>query len=152
MTCECGKETPFKACCGRFLSGAEKPQTCEQLVRSRFVAFGLGNFAYIDATQVETLPKEVHEGRVPEWESLEIVSTTEGGLDDEIGEVVFEAVYKTHERRLHKENSRFVRVDGEWRYKDGDIEDLQAPSREKIGRNQPCPCGSGRKYKRCCGL
>jgi tetratricopeptide (TPR) repeat protein len=21
----------------------------------------------------------------------------------------------------------------------------------KIGRNQPCPCGSGRKYKRCCG-
>ena len=20
----------------------------------------------------------------------------------------------------------------------------------KVGRNQPCPCGSGRKYKRCC--
>ncbi|HKL25871.1 MAG TPA: SEC-C metal-binding domain-containing protein [Desulfuromonadales bacterium] len=23
---------------------------------------------------------------------------------------------------------------------------------EKIGRNDPCPCGSGRKYKKCCGL
>jgi hypothetical protein len=23
--------------------------------------------------------------------------------------------------------------------------------REKVGRNEPCPCGSGRKYKRCCG-
>src|ERR1017187_2080853 len=23
--------------------------------------------------------------------------------------------------------------------------------REKIGRNQPCPCGSGKKYKKCCG-
>jgi uncharacterized protein YecA (UPF0149 family) len=22
---------------------------------------------------------------------------------------------------------------------------------EKVGRNQPCPCGSGKKYKRCCG-
>jgi len=22
----------------------------------------------------------------------------------------------------------------------------------KVGRNEPCPCGSGRKYKRCCGL
>jgi preprotein translocase subunit SecA len=22
---------------------------------------------------------------------------------------------------------------------------------DKIGRNDPCPCGSGRKYKRCCG-
>ncbi|HEV2365718.1 MAG TPA: UPF0149 family protein [Caulobacteraceae bacterium] len=25
------------------------------------------------------------------------------------------------------------------------------PSRPRIGRNDPCPCGSGRKYKRCCG-
>jgi preprotein translocase subunit SecA len=24
-------------------------------------------------------------------------------------------------------------------------------SKEKVGRNQPCPCGSGRKYKKCCG-
>jgi uncharacterized protein len=26
-----------------------------------------------------------------------------------------------------------------------------APQRRKIGRNEPCPCGSGRKYKKCCG-
>lgn len=24
--------------------------------------------------------------------------------------------------------------------------------RSKVGRNQPCPCGSGKKYKRCCGV
>lgn len=23
---------------------------------------------------------------------------------------------------------------------------------KKIGRNEPCPCGSGKKYKKCCGL
>jgi len=23
---------------------------------------------------------------------------------------------------------------------------------EKIGRNDPCPCGSGKKYKKCCGM
>lgn len=28
---------------------------------------------------------------------------------------------------------------------------LVRPSR-KVGRNEPCPCGSGKKYKRCCGL
>jgi uncharacterized protein YecA (UPF0149 family) len=22
----------------------------------------------------------------------------------------------------------------------------------KIGRNDPCPCGSGKKYKKCCGV
>jgi hypothetical protein len=26
------------------------------------------------------------------------------------------------------------------------------PERRKIGRNEPCPCGSGKKYKKCCGL
>ena len=26
-----------------------------------------------------------------------------------------------------------------------------APTGNKIGRNAPCPCGSGKKYKRCCG-
>jgi uncharacterized protein YecA (UPF0149 family) len=25
------------------------------------------------------------------------------------------------------------------------------PERPKVGRNDPCPCGSGRKYKKCCG-
>jgi uncharacterized protein len=26
------------------------------------------------------------------------------------------------------------------------------PSFGKVGRNDPCPCGSGKKYKKCCGL
>ena len=29
--------------------------------------------------------------------------------------------------------------------------DVQEPTRTKVGRNDPCPCGSGKKYKRCCG-
>lgn len=27
-----------------------------------------------------------------------------------------------------------------------------APSSNTIGRNKPCPCGSGKKYKKCCGV
>ena len=27
----------------------------------------------------------------------------------------------------------------------------QPEKQKKIGRNDPCPCGSGKKYKRCCG-
>jgi len=23
---------------------------------------------------------------------------------------------------------------------------------KKVGRNEPCPCGSGKKYKKCCGI
>jgi uncharacterized protein YecA (UPF0149 family) len=33
------------------------------------------------------------------------------------------------------------------------VEQTQQPIRvEKIGRNDPCPCGSGKKYKKCCGV
>lgn len=50
------------------------------------------------------------------------------------------------------------KLESEWRF-DQDMEDLvvdwersgaDASSRRKVGRNQPCPCGSGKKYKRCC--
>ena len=35
---------------------------------------------------------------------------------------------------------------------DGFTRALDPPHRSnKIGRNEPCPCGSGKKYKRCCG-
>ena len=36
---------------------------------------------------------------------------------------------------------------------DGDGGNKQVPVRRetKVGRNDPCPCGSGKKYKRCCG-
>jgi preprotein translocase subunit SecA len=34
---------------------------------------------------------------------------------------------------------------------DGGAEVKQVVKGEKIGRNDPCPCGSGKKYKKCCG-
>jgi uncharacterized protein len=30
--------------------------------------------------------------------------------------------------------------------------EMPTPSFGKVGRNDPCPCGSGKKYKKCCGL
>ena len=34
---------------------------------------------------------------------------------------------------------------------DSDIDGTYTRSQRKIGRNEPCPCGSGKKYKNCCG-
>ena len=66
----------------------------------------------------------------------------------------FTATYK--ERGLvkpHHEISRFSRVDGQWYYVDGELVKPATEQRQrpKVGRNEPCPCGSGRKYKKCCG-
>lgn len=36
---------------------------------------------------------------------------------------------------------------------DLDVDEAPEPRRaEKVGRNEPCPCGSGKKFKKCCGL
>ena len=48
---------------------------------------------------------------------------------------------------LHKESS------SEIEYRDIESEPVASPLRResRTGRNEPCPCGSGKKYKRCCG-
>ena len=54
-----------------------------------------------------------------------------------------------YEARLHEVKKEYVDEDVE----DGE-ETKQMPIRRdapKIGRNDPCPCGSGKKYKKCCG-
>ena len=33
----------------------------------------------------------------------------------------------------------------------GEVKAQPVVKPEKIGRNEPCPCGSGKKYKKCCG-
>jgi SEC-C motif-containing protein len=123
-------------------------------MRSRFVAFGLGNFDYIEKTQLDPLPAEVKERQAPEWERLEIVACENGEESDETGTVEFVAHYRMGERRAHHELSRFVKVNDEWRYQDGEITDQPLPEnmRGKVGRNERCPCGSGKKFKRCCGV
>ena len=154
MSCECGQAKPFEECCGRFLQGGAKPETAEELMRSRFVAFGMGDFDYIERTQTEPLPAEVRERKLPEWESLRVVSSKDGGAGDNTGMVEFVAHYHHHGCHDHHEKARFSRVDGEWRYVTGDMIEHGTVKRAhaKVGRNDACPCGSGKKFKRCCGL
>ncbi len=154
MTCECGLEKPFDECCGRFLNGGAKAGTAEELMRSRFVAFGMGDFDYIERTQVDPLPPEVRDRKLPEWETLKVVTTSKGSEDDSTGVVEFVAHYHHHGCHNHHEKARFSKVDGEWKYVNGDITEHGTVKRShpKVGRNDVCPCGSGKKYKRCCGL
>lgn len=85
------------------------------------------------------------------WTGLEILHTEAGELGDENGTVEFLAHYRTPAitSSLH-EKSSFVREDGQWFYEEDETLTSQPLRSEKVGRNQPCPCGSGKKYKKCC--
>ena len=153
--CFCGSGMPFEGCCGRYLSGEESAPTAQALMRSRYTAYVRGDMAYLERTwDPATRPPALGSSAdSPEWLGLEIVSTHGGAPDDGEGTVEFVARYRDHgvEGRLH-EVSRFRSENGAWLYVDGRVSDAaNARATPKVGRNDPCPCGSGRKFKKCCG-
>ena len=128
-------------------------------MRSRYSAHALGRIDYILDTQDPATRGRVDRAAVERWArestwlGLEIVGRERGGVDDDEGVVEFRARYRAGGAVIvHHERSRFVRRGGRWRYLDGDAV-APRPARRALdaGRNDRCPCGSGRKYKRCCG-
>lgn len=143
--CPCGSGLELAACCGLLhLSG--KATTAEVLMRSRYVAYVLGNTDYLRATwHPDTCPQSFS-AEATRWLGLSIRKCERGQAGDSEGTVEFEATFRDGDRvKVLHETSRFVYRDGCWLYADG------KPKLRDFGRNEPCPCGSGRKFKRCCG-
>ncbi len=157
--CPCGSGKEFKDCCRIYLSGKADAPTAEALMRSRYTAYVRHNIDYIEKTHsieerdhlsVEETRKWSEES---EWLGLEIHGTSKGTADDTTGTVEFTAKYKQsgmlHE---HREKSTFEKTDDKWYFKEGKVYNSTIVNAgPKVGRNDPCPCGSGKKYKHCCG-
>ena len=90
--------------------------------------------------------------RESQWLGLEIISTIKGGEDDKDGIVEFKATYIENGKTIvHHERSYFVKKNGVWFYQKWLPITSTRINENKVGRNDPCPCGSGKKYKKCCG-
>lgn len=118
-------------------------------MRSRYSAYVEGDETYLrESWHPSTCPESLALAPEMVWLGLRIIDAPQAAGDD--GVVEFAASFRFGSRvdRLH-ERSRFVREQGRWFYLDGVLHGGAKPA--KIGRNEPCPCGSGRKYKQCCG-
>ncbi len=121
-------------------------------MRSRYTAYCLGQVDYLMATHHPTRrtsdsrPLADTINRVT-WLGLTVVAAHQGQPADKTGEVEFVAVYREGDRtaQLH-ERSQFRQQRGRWFYLEGD---LLPPVQPK--RNEPCWCGSGKKFKHCHG-
>lgn len=114
-------------------------------MRSRYAAFVLKLPGYLLETwHPSSRPQALNLDQGPDWASLQILDST--GADD-VGTVHFRAVYR-HDRGwgFLEENSRFRQEGGRWYYLSGTTSEGEL----KPGRNETCPCGSGKKYKACC--
>ncbi|SLO85870.1 SEC-C motif domain-containing protein [Klebsiella variicola] len=118
-------------------------------MRSRYSAFVMKDADYLIKTwhpscQAQTFRSELEKGfSQTEWLGLTLFASDEGRVPNE-GFVSFVARFNDNNRPgAIIERSRFLKENGQWYYIDG--------TRPLIGRNDPCPCGSGKKFKKCCG-
>ena len=158
--CACGAGRDYDQCCGPYLNRDAWPETAEALMRARYTAYTRVDVAFIEES---THPKARRDfdragtaqwAQRSDWVGLEIREVEDGGTDAETGSVEFVACYRRKgEPVAHHEVAEFARHDGRWHFVDGRSPAIEQVIRSapKVGRNAPCPCGSGKKYKRCCG-
>jgi SEC-C motif-containing protein len=159
--CPCGAGRPFTACCEPYISGKAKAPTAEALMRARYSSFVKGKIDFVEKSHDPETRKEGFDRAGAEkwakdstWKGLEIVATKDGGEKDETGIVSFVARFSQDGKDFqHGEISAFRRIGGDWFFVDGQAP--SAPTYEKtgpdVGRNDPCHCGSKKKFKKCHG-
>lgn len=130
-------------------------------MRARYTAHATEAFDFLETSVHSSRREPIDRDKMRQWadavtwEGMDVHEVTGGGENDDEGTVSFTAKYSVNgiEQEL-REDASFLREDGEWRYLDGDVHGHTPYRRDapKIGRNDPCPCGSGKKYKKCCGV
>lgn len=155
--CPCGSTLAYEKCCEPLIKGTSQATTAEILMRSRYSAYVNAEIDYLYATTHPEHRKGYdHEGtrkwaESSQWLGLEIVSSR-GGEGDSLGEVEFIARFSDEGvETAHHELGKFKKLDGNWYFTEGKMVTSKPLISNKIGRNDPCPCGSGSKYKKCCG-
>lgn len=160
MNCPCGSAADYAACCEPIIKGERPAATAEQLMRARYTAYAQVEIDFLQETlhpdaRGDSDPKGARDwAENSVWHGLSVLGAEAGGPDDDRGTVEFVASYTYNgEDKQYHEVAEFERVDGRWYFRAGQPPVRKPIVREepKVGRNDACPCGSGRKYKRCCG-
>jgi len=144
MSCICGNKKNFNECCGSIINGDKKAKSPEDLMRSRYSAYVRGDGRYLVLSTIEQNRYEDDAELIEEfsssneWLKLDVISSKNNTVE-------FKAYYKEGENiKVLHEKSNFILKDETWYYTDGVL------FNSKVERNEPCPCGSGKKFKRCC--
>lgn len=175
MPCYCGRPEHYQHCCAPFHQGLQQANTPEQLMRSRFSAYVLRLVPYIARTyhpskQSDFATAEIRAfAEAATFLALQVIATAgaEGlqhlpsdcaavpdpaaadaaAMATQLGYVHFHVRFLLGDKlHLLEEGSRFLQVQQIWSYLDGV---LVPHAVVKIGRNDSCPCGSGKKFKAC---
>ena len=156
--CYCGSAATYSDCCEPIVNGSQPAESAEQLMRARYSAYVGAQMDFVfETTHPDHREDYDHAGtkewaESSEWLGLEIIETKQGKQADDTGEVEFIARFKEKGvPREHHENAQFIKNDGRWYFTEGVMVKSRPITVVKTGRTDPCSCGSGLKYKKCCG-
>ena len=119
-------------------------------MRARYSAYAVKNAVFVRESYAKEKQAENSISEIKDFaNSCRFINLTvlDSGYNDETGFVTFKAHYFYQDLYCQlAENSRFIKEDGQWRYLDGEITPV---ADIKVKRNDTCPCGSNKKYKKC---
>ena len=158
--CPCCSGAEYTQCCEAIVVGSKIASTPLELMRSRYTAHVVKNMPHIIRTMRGKPLKLFDEEKTRTewfeqctWDRLEIIEASEVTASDHEGIVEFKAHY-TFEGAQHvmHERSKFQKDQGQWFYVARQNNLAGVENSAKIGRNDPCSCGSGKKFKKCCAV
>ena len=146
--CPCQSQKLLSACCGIYHAGTAAP-TVEALMRSRYSAYALGLIDYLVITTLPAQQSLLNAPAIQAWSQ----HSTWLGLNVHGASVLADNIHATVDftahwqdatgTHQHREHSGFVKIADRWYF-------LDPTAGLKLGRNDPCPCGSQAKFKKCC--
>ena len=160
MTCSCGVGRDYASCCAPIVTGLRPAPTAVALMRARYSAYVHVAIDFLhdslapEGRSTFDRPSAEAWAKGATWQGLEIVSTEAGGVNDSTGSVEFVARFSQNGQDVtHAEVATFRKENGVWLFVDGSAPKAKPfqHKERKVERNEPCPCGSGKKHKKCCG-
>ena len=121
MKCPCTSGADYAACCEPIVTSQQAATTAEQLMRSRYSAYSLGNVDWIVESQSPEGRQYVDRKATEDWSKrstwhrLDVINVEQGTASDTEGLVEFKAVYTmAGEDITHHEIASFRKEDGTW--------------------------------------
>ncbi|MEM5527609.1 YchJ family protein [Gammaproteobacteria bacterium AS21] len=158
--CPCGSFKTYNDCCLPVHNDQATATQAEQLMRARYSAFVLANIDFLIQSHYHLADTEQERAQIKAttalaWCKLEIVKACQQDKSD-TSFVEFKAWYLDNQKlELLHEKSRFIKktIDNQqyWYYVDGTFPKT-LDTKQAVSRNGPCPCNSGKKFKRCCAI
>lgn len=146
--CPCNSGKSFNTCCSPILVDHSLATTPEMLMRARYTAFVVEDASFLlRSWETSTRPVSLNFEKSIVWLKLIIEAAPQPLPNDSSGSVIFKASFMQSNSLVEmKEKSVFIRRKGLWFYLNGEL----TTQKRTISLKEPCLCGSGKKFKRCC--